>query len=141
MPPGETRRQRFRGVAVLACLAVVAGCGGDGDDEDSLESIPERAAVREYCDAWNTVEQAIADPAAVQMVPDQLDRLLELAPDEVAGDVAVVVDGLRQAQGGDPAGLGSSSFEDARQRVEEHQRKLETEGDAPCEQGFGDLDG
>ena len=88
---------------VAAGLLVVAGCGDGGDGRSAVDfcdrfttyetdrdALSERNAATE---GGLDVEELKADYAAVQ---EQLDGLADAAPDDVADDLARVIDAVRQ---------------------------------------------
>lgn len=108
-------RHRFAGVVVV--LAALAGCGGDDGSTDPTSTGPTSTSVASTGaaaagDAWCPAARAVREagsaldlidasaPAQVEAAVGQLvDRLAEaeaIAPDEIAGAVAVTADSARE---------------------------------------------
>ena len=101
-----TMRRRLRVVASVTAMALLAGCGGD----DGRDGGPERAAggtgttsagtdASAYCEAARELDEQDSFPTV-----EQLDELVDIAPDEIKADVEFVVGRFKEGiEAGDPA--------------------------------------
>ena len=85
-------RAMVLGGAVAALAFTAVGCGDDDDDETA-------ASVKEYCEFSASLDEGDDLPT-----DDQLDELGDLAPEEIADAVEVVVDTVKEK--------GADAFED-----------------------------
>ncbi len=115
---------------LLASLVLVAACGDDDDDASDGTEVA-AADTERYCELSAELDRAgqaqfeslEQDPNAteadfeaverefVETYEDEIDELQEVAPDEIAGDVALLVEGLRARAGlggEEPGGIGKA---------------------------------
>jgi hypothetical protein len=125
---------------LLLCPALLAACGDDDDDDAGGTEVAE-ADTGGYCELSAELDRAgqeqfealeedgnateadfeAAEREFVESHEAELEEIQELAPDEIAGDVALLVEGLRARaglDGAEPSGLG---------RAEERVDQFETQ--------------
>lgn len=108
-------RRWLTGLALVGVLAIVGGaCSDDGDGGDVGLSADEAR----YCELTDEVEAAgeeafsslgedasdeetaVAQKALIEDVDDELDEMVEVAPDEIAADVEAFVEFFRASMRG-----------------------------------------
>lgn len=93
------RRILFGGIATLA-LAVAGACAGDADVDATLDDTTETTSdesATEYCEFAAELDAAGETPSQAD-----LDRIVELAPDEIKADVETLAEGVAEENFDDP---------------------------------------
>ena len=111
---GVTRRMGTGFVVCLALgLAVLGGCGDDDDDGGGGGG--GGSDVQAYCDLAAAAGQGEAGASE-----DQLDQLLEAAPDEIQDDVQTVVEAI---QSGDAEAVSAPEVTEASENITQFEQE------------------
>lgn len=102
--PTTTRSPRVRALAALCAFGLLATACGDDDDTEAAagdqttttvaEGEGAGSSIEEYCAATAELDDAEGPPTA-----EQMERIKELAPEEIAEDVEFVADAFIAAEG------------------------------------------
>ena len=132
-----TMWRRWRVAASLAAMALLAACGGDDGRDERGDQAADPTAGSEagndaaaYCEAARELDEQDSFPTV-----EQLDELVDIAPDEIRGDVDYVVGRFKEGiEAGDPG----SAFADP--EVERRMEPIEAFEARECGLGEGEED-